>query len=95
VLVRVHFECLTADVLRSRRCRCGELKELSLTRLAAEREGVLLYLREEGGVVGLRNKLHAHVHEPDHATEHADPDPNDALAMRKHGIAAQSLLSSD
>ncbi|QQS01389.1 MAG: GTP cyclohydrolase II [Austwickia sp.] len=60
-LVRVHSECLTGDVLGSRRCDCGEQLDAALARVAAEREGVVIYVRgHEGRGIGLVEKLRAY-----------------------------------
>ncbi|MEU7814355.1 bifunctional 3,4-dihydroxy-2-butanone-4-phosphate synthase/GTP cyclohydrolase II [Pseudonocardia sp. NPDC049154] len=61
VLVRVHSECLTGDVLGSRRCDCGQQLDESLRRIAEEGRGVLVYLRgHEGRGIGLAAKVRAY-----------------------------------
>ncbi len=61
VLVRVHSECLTGDVLGSARCDCGPQLQESLTRVAEAGRGVVIYLRgHEGRGIGLVAKLAAY-----------------------------------
>jgi len=61
VLVRVHSECLTGDVLGSLRCDCGGQLEVAMAAVAAEGRGVVLYLRgHEGRGIGLLSKLRAY-----------------------------------
>jgi 3,4-dihydroxy 2-butanone 4-phosphate synthase / GTP cyclohydrolase II len=61
VLVRVHSECLTGDVLGSLRCDCGPQLEAALSAVAAEGRGVVLYVRgHEGRGIGLMHKLQAY-----------------------------------
>lgn len=61
VLVRLHSECLTGDVLGSLRCDCGPQLEMSLERIAKAERGVLVYLRgHEGRGIGFSHKVRAY-----------------------------------
>jgi 3,4-dihydroxy 2-butanone 4-phosphate synthase/GTP cyclohydrolase II len=60
VLVRVHSECFTGDVLGSLRCDCGEQLRGAMNLIAEEGQGVIIYLRQEGRGIGLPDKLRAY-----------------------------------
>src|SRR5918999_5758799 len=60
VLVRVHSECFTGDVIGSLRCDCGSQLRLAMQLISREGCGVILYLRQEGRGIGLRDKLMAY-----------------------------------
>jgi GTP cyclohydrolase II len=59
-LVRIHSQCLTGDVFHSLRCDCRAQLELSLTTIADEGRGLLIYEHQEGRGIGLMNKLRAY-----------------------------------
>jgi 3,4-dihydroxy 2-butanone 4-phosphate synthase/GTP cyclohydrolase II len=93
VLVRVHSECLTGDVLGSRRCDCGPQLQQALRRIAGEGRGVVVYLRgHEGRGIGLMSKLRAYeLQERGRDTLDANLELGLPADARDYGAAARVL----
>ncbi|MGB0920850.1 MAG: GTP cyclohydrolase II [Alphaproteobacteria bacterium] len=60
VLVRLHSECFTGDLLASLKCDCGDQLRGAIRLMGDEGEGIVLYLAQEGRGIGLINKLRAY-----------------------------------
>ncbi|MCY7155011.1 GTP cyclohydrolase II [Streptococcus gallolyticus] len=92
LLVRLHSECLTGDVFGSLRCDCGEQLHAAMKKIDKVGCGAILYLRQEGRGIGLKNKLKAYqLQEKGFDTYDANLELGFAPDERDYQIAADIL----
>lgn len=94
VLTRLHSECLTGDVLGSRKCDCGDQLAHALHSISDNHRGVVVYLRgHEGRGIGLANKIKAYELQ-DAGLDTVDANTAQGLPVdaRQYDVAAAILV---
>ncbi len=93
-LVRIHSECLTGDAFTSLKCDCGPQLKLAMQKIQEDGCGAILYMRQEGRGIGLKEKIRAYaLQDRGYDTLDANTALNHPADAREYSFCAKMLKS--
>jgi len=91
-LVRIHSECLTGDAFTSLKCDCGPQLKSAMQRIQEDGCGAILYMRQEGRGIGLKEKMKAYaLQDRGYDTLDANTALNHPADAREYSFCAEML----